>query len=63
MSGNPYRIDTNCGFEIWVIPTDDGIKFRAFFESKEVGMDWVSGKLSKDGAKQLGAKLIEIAAL
>lgn len=56
-----YRVDTPCGFDIWIIPMDnDTIRWRAFFKNEEVGMDWLSGKLSREGAIMFANKLKEI---
>lgn len=44
------RIVTPCGFEIWVIPmADDTVRFRVMFEGKEIGMNMLNDRLSKEG--------------
>ena len=56
-----YKIDTPCGFEIWVILHDNGtISQKAYFGHEEVGMDFLNGKLTREGALMLAEKIKEI---
>lgn len=56
-----YRVDLPGGLEIWIIPLEnDTIRWRAFFQHEEVGMDWLSGKITKEGLNLLANKIKEI---
>lgn len=52
-----HRLETPCGFEIWIIPTPDSVFIRVFFGNQEVGLDGLNKKISKEGALQLADKL------
>lgn len=56
-----YSLETPCGFTIWLTPMQNGtMKWRAFFNNEEVGMDYLSEKLTIAGAKMLASKLKEV---
>ena len=56
-----YRLDTPEGFEIWLIPREnDALRCRVFFQSTEVGMEFINDKMGKAGWMKLSDKIKEI---
>lgn len=47
------RVKTDCGFDIWVIPLPDAVRFRVFFKDEEVGLGYLNDRISPRGLKQL----------
>lgn len=60
MNLTSYRLDTPCGYEIWIIPLASTVRFRVFFGHEEVGLAALNEKLSIQGLKMLGEKIAEV---
>lgn len=59
-----FRVETPCGFEIWIVPLDNGtVRFGVYRNGKAVSMDALSGEMSIYGMLEMANKMQEIAIL